>query len=114
MEEPDFLWVRALDFYICRRSHNVDFFIPDLNDEFIEQRVIDHVAWRFHSWYKNNEVRALAVGALSTEISRVLADQQMKGIYLYSAHDVTLMPLLALLDEGYLLNESTHANCWPP
>lgn len=100
--EP-FRWIKAADHFECRRHHN----IPQLpSTSWCANPTMEHLCWRFGTWFSNPELLKLAIGPLIKDIlfnfrqvieKDVSRETNTPRILAYSGHDVTLLPLLHAL-----------------
>mmetsp|Transcript_912 Transcript_912/g.1351 ORF Transcript_912/g.1351 Transcript_912/m.1351 type:complete len:393 (+) Transcript_912:127-1305(+) len=121
-----FLWVYSGDYYVCHDSHD-----RELHEELEDYRdnVLNHVAWRFLRWYHNEKVGQLAIGDFASAVKYIFEAENgnsigadvlpeshlMKKFFVFSAHDVTLLPFMVSLGifSNYETGTSDFDKVWP-
>lgn len=110
-----FLWVYAMDYFVCHDSHNLG------REESLSKyrnSVVNLVLRRFLKWYGVPSICKLAIGGMFDEIQRQSkAAQGRTDCYLtvFSAHDVTLLPFIVALRtyEDQDIDTLEYDDVWP-
>ena len=132
-----FMWIRAADYFTSRAAHGADSAIVDDEgngntdhgsaggggDDSASLRwlpgtrqhmraSLDHVLWRFATWYRDPTVLQEASGGLLGEIAAAVGapSPAAPAVTVVGGHDVTLLPLLFALGHWSTPEEAV----WPP
>mmetsp|Transcript_16408 Transcript_16408/g.28456 ORF Transcript_16408/g.28456 Transcript_16408/m.28456 type:complete len:377 (-) Transcript_16408:231-1361(-) len=110
-EDPKrFFWVYACDYFICRETHNLP--IPE-NLKQCRSGTLNHTLKRFLKWYNVPSLCDLAAGDLIRKIKSHMQTNDDSFLTVYSAHDITVLPVLCALEARKALLSPVYEEHWP-